>query len=178
MGAHVRLDWGRCGCRAWATSTRRSLPSPRRRSSPPVPRGNSAATVNPPTTAETCWLVRPSLIRSLIQLRPEPFGARHPRQAAEVTDSLEPAQTHTNRIGKRAGAGSRSLSASSALYAPGVRLWAAPQQPTHTQVKSKCEHLSGISAGQRHIFLCPGGSANRGRGTSDPFHERDISPPR
>jgi len=48
-------------------------------------------------------LVRRSLIASLIRLRPEPFGAHHARQAAEVTDPLDLRRTPARRLGKRVG---------------------------------------------------------------------------
>ena len=42
-----------------------------------------------------------SLIASLIQLRPNPFGLHQPRQAAEATDRHDPCRTRTHRLGKR-----------------------------------------------------------------------------
>ena len=44
---------------------------------------------------------RPSLIRSLIQLRSETFGAHQTGQAGEVTDPIEPRRTQAHRLGKR-----------------------------------------------------------------------------
>jgi hypothetical protein len=44
-----------------------------------------------------------SLIRSLIQLRPGPFGAHHERQAAKVTNLADLRRTQACRLGKRVG---------------------------------------------------------------------------
>jgi hypothetical protein len=83
------------------------MPAPQARSRgtviAPDPRSNSAAAVNPPAITDTCGLARPSLIRSLIQLRPETFGAHRTEQAAEVTDSLDLRWTQPHKLGKRVG---------------------------------------------------------------------------
>jgi hypothetical protein len=60
------------------------------------------------TLPDTWGLTRPSLISSLIQLRPEAFGAHQRRQTAVVTDPLEPRRTQIHRLGKRVGPASRS----------------------------------------------------------------------
>ena len=64
----------------------------------PVPHGNSAATVNLASHRGHFRSARPSLIRSLIQLRSEASGAHHRGQAAEVTDPLEPRRTQAHRL--------------------------------------------------------------------------------
>jgi hypothetical protein len=45
----------------------------------------------------------PSLIPSLIHLRPEPFGAHHLEQAAQVADPVDLTRTQPRRLGKRVG---------------------------------------------------------------------------
>jgi hypothetical protein len=64
---------------------------------------------------------RLSLIRSLIQLRPETFDVHHAGQATEVTNPLDLPRTQPRRLGKRVGDSGRSLPPSSAAQAPGVR---------------------------------------------------------
>ena len=63
---------------------------------------------------DTSKLARPSLIRSLIQLRPETSGAHHAEQVAEVTDALDLPWTQPHRLGKRVG-----RDAANWLYLPG-----------------------------------------------------------
>jgi hypothetical protein len=46
---------------------------------------------------------RPSLIPSLIHLRPEPFGAHHLEQAAQVADLVDLTRIQPRRLGKRVG---------------------------------------------------------------------------
>jgi hypothetical protein len=46
---------------------------------------------------------RPSLIPSLIRLRPDPFGSHHARRRAHVGDAPGPRRTLARRLGKRVG---------------------------------------------------------------------------
>jgi hypothetical protein len=70
----------------------------------------------------------PSLIRSLIQLRPEAFGTHHPRQAAQVADLLDLSQTQARRLGKarwELPPGARNDRLRSSPVGTSLRLWTA-----------------------------------------------------
>ena len=70
----------------------------------------------------SCWARGPAACHaSLKELRPETFGAHHTARAAQVADPVVLRRTGMRRLGKRAGANSRSRSATSAAHAPGVR---------------------------------------------------------
>ena len=61
-----------------------------------------AREASPPTIELADW-PRPSLIASLIRLRPETFGAHHAGWPAEVTDPFDLLRTQQRRLGKRVG---------------------------------------------------------------------------
>jgi hypothetical protein len=72
---------------------------------------HATARVNRQPVAGCHGSARPSLIASLIQLRPEPFGAHHEGQATEVTDPHDLRRTPPRRLGKRMGTTHRPPSA-------------------------------------------------------------------
>jgi hypothetical protein len=70
----------------------------------------SYAAVNPPALVAVMVAVQPdpvdhapSLIPSLIHLRPDPFGGEHYEQPIQVANPVDLARTQPHRLGKRVG---------------------------------------------------------------------------